>query len=196
MSESMKTKSFSSGFTGIPKITIIGDSGVGKTSILNRLVNNEFKANDISTIGVSHFTKILDGCKFYIWDTAGQERFRSISKIYYEKARAIIVTFDYNDLTHDQITHWVSDIREFSDDVPIYLMGNKYGDFDIFNKKNLTDYDSEISKLFLVNARTGRGIERAFSHIIKDFPKINENQNINTIINFIEPVPKDCCNIS
>jgi small GTP-binding protein len=168
----------------VPKITIIGDSGVGKTSILNRLVHNEFKTNDISTIGVSHFTKILDDCKFYIWDTAGQERFRTISKIYYEKALAIIIAFDYNDEKNDQITHWVSDIREFSDDVPIYLMGNKYGDFEIFNKKNFSVYDSEISKLFLVNARTGRGIERAFSHIIKDFPKINEKQKQNIIINF------------
>ena len=50
--------------------------------------------------------------------------------------------FDFNDES-DQITHWISDIREISKDVPIYLLGNKYGDSDVFHKKDFEKYNSK-----------------------------------------------------
>ena len=82
------------------KILIIGDSTVGKTSILNRFCKNEFSWNYLATIGVDFFSKDIEFTnpnkliRIKIWDTAGQERFKSLSKSYFRNADGIIIVFD------------------------------------------------------------------------------------------------------
>ena len=80
---------------------MIGNSGVGKSCIIKRLVLDEFSQAFTSTIGVdfSNFYIRLDDAKLIrmmIWDTAGQERFRAITKAYYRNSQAIIVVYDVN----------------------------------------------------------------------------------------------------
>ena len=80
------------------KFIIIGSSGVGKTAVLKRLVEDTFTEESQSTIGVEFDSTILSidekKVKLQIWDTAGQERFRSISKAYYRNAVGVILVFD------------------------------------------------------------------------------------------------------
>ena len=77
---------------------MIGDSGVGKSNLLSRFVDNAFNMDSKPTIGVEFATKTMaiDGksIKNQIWDTAGQERFRTITYSFYKQANGVIVTFD------------------------------------------------------------------------------------------------------
>lgn len=83
------------------KLVIIGDSAVGKTNILLRFVNDEYKVSHITTIGVDYKVKILpvDGVniKMQIWDTAGQERFKTITETYYKGSAGIIFVYSVTD---------------------------------------------------------------------------------------------------
>ena len=80
------------------KILILGDSGVGKSSLFLRYTKNEFNADMRSTIGVEFglkFLKIEDfQLKIQIWDTAGMERYRSLTSAYYKGAKGVIIVYD------------------------------------------------------------------------------------------------------
>jgi Ras-related protein Rab-8A len=84
------------------KVIIIGDSGVGKSNILMRFCENEFKTSYVATIGVDFKMKAVnvDGTKLrlQIWDTAGQERYRTITQTYYKGAYGIILTYSIDSL--------------------------------------------------------------------------------------------------
>ena len=83
------------------KVVLLGESGVGKTCIIARFINNTFEENLISTTGASYAGKTMtfdeyDGksIRFEIWDTAGQEKYRSLTKIFYKDATAAILVYD------------------------------------------------------------------------------------------------------
>lgn len=84
------------------KLIIIGDSSVGKTNILLRFCDNEFKPSHVATIGVDFKIKTIQvddkRIKLQIWDTAGQERFKNINQTYYKGAIGIILTYSITDL--------------------------------------------------------------------------------------------------
>lgn len=93
------------------KIILIGDSGVGKTSLLQRFCDNEFSNNFLTTIGIDFKIKTitLNGqpVKLQIWDTAGQERFRTITQAYYRGADGIVMVFDIDDrASFDNMLQW------------------------------------------------------------------------------------------
>lgn len=83
------------------KIVIVGDSGVGKTNILFRFCDNEFKTSYVATIGVDFKNKVLkvgeSKIKMQIWDTAGQERFKNINQTYFKGAMGVILTYSITD---------------------------------------------------------------------------------------------------
>ena len=85
----------------ICKVVLLGESGVGKTSIISRFINNFFAENVISTTGASYAGKTMTfdefggkKIRFEIWDTAGQEQYRSLTKIFYKDAAAAILVYD------------------------------------------------------------------------------------------------------
>lgn len=97
------------------KILLVGDSGVGKSSLLLRFTEDNFSETFISTIGVDFRMRIVEiGGKRYklqIWDTAGQERFRTITGSYYRGAHGILLVYDVNSLpTFEHISTWMSEI--------------------------------------------------------------------------------------
>ena len=83
------------------KLIIIGDSGVGKTNLLMRFCEQDFKSNYVATIGVDFKIKTIQvddkRFKLQIWDTAGQERFKNITQTYYKGAVGIILTYSITD---------------------------------------------------------------------------------------------------
>jgi len=127
----------------LPKVTakciLVGDAGVGKSSILNRILRNDFNPNIFSTIGVEFGATTInmndDSCiKLQIWDAAGQERFRSIVQSYYRNAAVVVLVFDLTDQsTLDSLaTFWIDEITRIrgidrnDGGWPLfYLIGNK-----------------------------------------------------------------------
>ena len=105
------------------KVVLIGESGVGKTCIINRFIQDTFNPSEVPTLSASFVEKTIEfkeydgkAIKFLIWDTAGQERFRSIGKIFYNEAKAAIMVYDItNEKSFEQIKqYWYNQIIEHS----------------------------------------------------------------------------------
>eukprot|EP00029_Vermamoeba_vermiformis_P011761 TRINITY_DN6563_c0_g1_i1.p1 TRINITY_DN6563_c0_g1~~TRINITY_DN6563_c0_g1_i1.p1 ORF type:complete len:201 (-),score=43.65 TRINITY_DN6563_c0_g1_i1:100-702(-) len=114
------------------RILLLGDSGVGKTSLLLRFVDNSFTDAFINNIGGDYREKQVTvgkaSCTLQIWDTAGQERFRQITSSFYRGAHGILVVFDLNNReSFDNLQRgWMKDIHKYSTtSVSIILVGNK-----------------------------------------------------------------------
>ena len=116
----------------IQKILLIGDSGVGKSSIVLRFTENTYNESYISTIGVDFKVKklIIDNnvVKIQLWDTAGQERFKTITFSYYRGSHAVIIVFDITSReSFMNIEAWLEEIYKFCDKkkIKIIIIGNK-----------------------------------------------------------------------
>jgi len=114
------------------KIIVVGNSGVGKTSLLMRLCDDIFSNVYISTIGIDFkiktFTLDNDYVKLQIWDTAGQDRFNTIVSSYYRNINALIVVFDLSNLkSFTDIDTWISNCNKYSDTTNVFtfIIGSK-----------------------------------------------------------------------
>lgn len=114
------------------KTIILGDCGVGKTTMLYKYYNGNFNNENESTVGVNFVSKFVDSDKYkdiiklQIWDTAGQERFRSIIKTYYRNVCACIIAYDITNKTSFQNSmYWINEIRQNNDSAKIIIVGNK-----------------------------------------------------------------------
>ena len=113
------------------RVLMIGDSAVGKTSLVIRFDEDSFSTKFITTIGVDYRDKLVTiedaPIKLQIWDTAGQERFRTITVSYFKGAHGIVLVYDITDRdTFESIRQWVEQIHEYADvHVNILLVGNK-----------------------------------------------------------------------
>ena len=113
------------------KIVVVGASGVGKTAIVQRLIDGTFTEDSQPTVGVAFKSFICpmehDSVKLQIWDTAGQERFRSVSKVYFRKAVGAVLVYDItSDASFEDLQNWLRDIRQLSNpNAFVLLVGNK-----------------------------------------------------------------------
>lgn len=99
------------------KVVLLGDSGVGKTSLTNRFVSDTFQQEMDSTMGATYTSKVISfgprSVKFNIWDTAGQERYRAIAKMYYQDAQAAVLVYDITKPESFQnLKEWLRELRE------------------------------------------------------------------------------------
>jgi small GTP-binding protein len=152
------------------KFIVIGSSGVGKTAILKRLVENTFSSESQSTIGVEFMAASVDvdgvSIKLQIWDTAGQERFRSIAKAYFRSAIGVILVFDLADRrSFDDMNQWLGDVHTLCDpNAVVTLIGNKSD----LEGRTVTAQEAEaFAKLHQLSymetsALNGNNIEEAF----------------------------------
>ncbi|XP_034715746.1 ras-related protein Rab-37-like isoform X1 [Etheostoma cragini] len=116
----------------VHKTILVGDSGVGKTSLLVQFDQGKFIPGSFSaTVGIGFTNKVVTvddvKVKLQIWDTAGQERFRSVTHAYYRDAHALLLLYDITSKTSfDNIRAWLTEIHEYAQsDVVIMLLGNK-----------------------------------------------------------------------
>ena len=154
------------------KILIIGDSGVGKTSMLLRYTDDYFPDTHIATIGVEYKTKIITKGKykinFNIWDTAGQERFKSITKSFFSNATGIIFVYDITKReTFNGVKNWIKDSEEYGKYDRV-VCGNK---IDLEKKREvkfdeLKEYGIKKKMDYLeTSAKTGVKINEAFEKL-------------------------------
>ncbi len=173
------------------KIILIGDSGVGKTSIMKRYTDDVYTGNSPSTIGVDFKIKtiVVDNkkVKLQIWDTAGQERFRAIVSHYYRGAHGIMLVFDM--LNRESFLHlkdWMEEIKK--QDVPkttqIRVLGNKIDSKDEIKVKEdeikdfLETYGISESNFSKVSAQEDLNIENSFITLSKQL--IETHGSLNT----------------
>ena len=180
------------------KILTIGESGVGKTCILRRFVEDKFLKNHLATIGIDFKTKniIVDGVqvKLKIWDTAGQERFRNITNQYYKGADGIILVYDVTDRTSfEKIREWMNQIKQNTteDEIGLVLLGNKCdADLRDVSENDGIELGKELGiQYFESSAMNNINISESFDFLAKqilskkkiDTPtKVSNNKNLNT----------------
>lgn len=118
------------------KIVLLGESSVGKSSLLERLQNNTFNANKSSTIGAAFVSKkvIRDDSSLVnlqIWDTAGQERFHNLTPLYYRNSNIALIVFDLSsEVSFHKAEYWINELQGYIHEehgaaIEIILVGNK-----------------------------------------------------------------------
>ena len=133
-------------FNYIYKIILIGDSGVGKTNITTRFVDDKFMAESRTTIGIdfkaSTFNVNNEEVKAQIWDTGGQERYKCITRSYYQNTSGVIIVFDLTRIdTFNNVKNWIKDIEKNISDInrlEILIVGNKV---DLVNRRQVSSQD-------------------------------------------------------
>ena len=161
----------------IIKILTLGDTMVGKSSIVLRFSEDKFDDNQFATIGIDFKTKYIkmgdSSVKVLIWDTAGQEKFQNIAKQYYKGANGVLLIYDIsNRKSFERIDFWLKELKENNrlDELFICLVGNK---IDLEEKRVIKYEEGEKYALdnnvhFLeVSARSGKGITELFNKVIK-----------------------------
>ena len=187
------------------KILTIGESGVGKTCILRRFVEDKFLKNHLATIGIDFKTKTLNinnqEIKLKIWDTAGQERFRNITTQYYKGADGIVLVYDVTDeASFDKIKDWMDQILSNTnkDEICLILLGNKC---DIEKRSISYEQGKTLANELQVNffetsAQTGQNIKEAFETLTADIMKQKKIGGDNNNIDLKKNKKKkdsDCC---
>jgi len=159
------------------KILMVGDSGVGKSSLLLRFTDDTFSENFISTIGVDFKIRTvnIDGkvVKMQIWDTAGQERFRTITSSYYRGAHGVILVYDVTDqVSFNNARQWLTEIERYAcGNVVKLLVGNKS---DLTTKRVVDfvtgkEFADQFNLPFLeASAKDGNNVGNAFNMLVKD----------------------------
>ena len=175
------------------KIVLIGESGVGKTSIISQFIDQIFQNDQQSTIGGTFSTKTIK-CgngkilKLEIWDTAGQERYRSVTKMFYKDANAAILVYDItNKFSFEELQkYWIEQVKESSPrNIILAIVANKSdlieheqvdeGEARQFAKDNdalfavtSAKQTSTVDSLFLDIAKTYTGTDSALTLEEKD----------------------------
>jgi Ras-related protein Rab-18 len=177
----------SAGLDHVLKILMIGDAGVGKSSILQQFTDGYFSDQQQSTIGVDFKVKMMTvtgaderpkRVKVTIWDTAGQERFRTLTSSYYRGAQGIILVYDVSRRdTFESLNMWLQEVEQFSmgggKDVVKLLVGNKVDQERIVDRKMASEWAREKGMLFMeASAKTKEGISQVFTEVVQ---KVLEN---------------------
>ncbi|KAG1350257.1 hypothetical protein G6F62_003332 [Rhizopus arrhizus] len=173
------------------KLVLLGESAVGKSSIVLRFVDKQYVENREPTIGAAFLNQKCNfkdrSIKFEIWDTAGQERFHSLAPMYYRNSQAAIVVYDITKAaTLDKAKSWVKELqRQASTDIVIALVGNKLDLVEGEDGEPLEDeeHEREVSKedaqayadeagllFFETSAKSAQNVDNVFSSIAQKIP--------------------------
>jgi Ras-related protein Rab-5C len=171
------------------KVVLLGEAGVGKTSIISRYVSNTFSEVLMTTTGASFATKKVDiddehKIKFQIWDTAGQERFRSLAKIFYQNAAVAVLVYDITrrDSFEKLKEFWIKELKENApSDIILALAANKSDIYEqeVVSLKEGKELAQEINAIFKsTSAMLAHGIDELFKLIGEKFinPSLNTNE--------------------
>lgn len=156
------------------KLVFLGDIYVGKTSIINQFMYENFDTNYQATIGIDFLSKTLNindkSMRLQLWDTAGQERFRSLIPNYIRDSSVAVIVFDVtNKQTYTSLDKWIEDVRnERGTSVVVAVVGNK---IDKADERCISREDAEAKAkqygaiYHETSAKTGAGVKELFKEI-------------------------------
>jgi Ras-related protein Rab-1A len=153
------------------KIVVVGDSEVGKTSLVVRFVEGTFSEEYIKTIGVNFFIQDLDisdnKVRFLVWDTAGQERFGPVRQEYFQGAKGAILVYDKaNQESFDHIDFWMEEINRYCSGITIILVGNKADLVEVVTTEQGQQLATKYNLPFLeTSAKTGENTTQLFHEL-------------------------------
>ena len=170
------------------KIIFVGDAGVGKTTIISRVMDNPFNKVYEPSIGVDFMSKIIkyrgQNIKLQIWDTAGQEKYKGLIPSYVRNSSIVFLIYDISVKTSfDNIPKWISFIRSI-ENTTLVLCGNKID----LDKREVTKEEGEALAqkegiaFYETSAKTGDGIKSMFYNTVSDLPVFAENNNKESLI--------------
>ena len=170
------------------KTLVIGDSRVGKTSLLLKYVDKSFPDEHISTIGVEYKEKLItkDGfnIRLQIWDTAGEERFRSITKSIYKNTHGVLFVYDITQKdTFVNVKHWIKDTENIDREIRGVIVGNKIDLPDRVISKIDLDEIGEKYKMPVIetSAKEGTNVNECFELLIDELFKNKTHDQIKEI---------------
>lgn len=158
------------------KIMLLGESQIGKTSLIQRYVKNNFNLSYITTVGIDFQLKQIKmnnkSIKLQIWDTAGQERFKNITKSYFHSSDGFIVGYDITSrLSFTNVSTWLKEINENApEEIQKILIGNKC---DLNEREVTTEEGKKLAeengmKFFETSAKNDINVKETFEAITKD----------------------------
>ena len=155
------------------KLLTIGDSGVGKTCLIQQYSSGEFSPMFITTIGIDYKLKTVEvngePVRLQIWDTAGQERFRTLTASYFKGAHGILMVYDVSDRkSFGSVNTWMNMIQQQTEteQVAIILVGNKCDiDHDVTPEEGKRLAEKYDIPFHLTSAKTNQGVDEAFLSI-------------------------------
>ena len=166
------------------KISFVGDTGVGKTSIITRYSHNKFLLDSPPTVGASnfHFSVSVGDTEIVlnVWDTAGQERFRSLVPLYTRDAKIIVIVFDIGEMqTFDSLDEWYSKLKiDLGLSCEFFLVANKI-DLEqvvpVMEVKNWA-HSKGITHIHFTSAAENRGIDELFLTMAETLSELVKKQ--------------------
>ncbi|XP_073142824.1 ras-related protein Rab7 [Henckelia pumila] len=176
------------------KVIVLGDSGVGKTSLMNQYVHKKFSQQYKATIGADFVTKEFQIDErivtLQIWDTAGQERFQSLGVAFYRGADCCVLVYDVNVMrSFETLDNWHEEFLKQANPAnprtfPFILLGNKIdidgGNSRVVSEKKVKEWCASKGNIpyFETSAKEGLNVEPAFSSIAKTALTIENDQDI------------------
>jgi len=172
------------------KIVLVGDSGVGKSSLMLRFVQDKFVTGTRATVGMDFSTRqlavdtmngtetsLVQQLTVQVWDTAGQEQFRSLAATYYRRAGGIMILYDAQDSnTFKNLDGWLKDVQDNSDDPAVMIVAAKSEGADAVSAAEGEAFAKERGCLFAsLSAQEGTGVVPAFKLLAE---KVLERQEV------------------
>ena len=169
------------------QLLIIGDSCVGKTSLLTRYTTGTFKEEYIATVGIDYYTKnetINDKIiSIKLWDTVGQERYKALTQNFFKNAEGVMVVYDITKVeSFDNLKFWINSIKQNMENkniiIPVIIIGNKVDMEDMreISNENAENFAKENNyKYFETSAKTGEGIDNAVRELVNQV--LNHSNN-------------------
>ena len=168
------------------QLLVIGDTSVGKTSLITRYTNGTFKDEYLATVGLDYYSKeeIINNktINIKIWDTAGQERFKALTQSYFRNAEGVMLAFDVTKSeSYDNLKDWIVSIKKNLEGknifLPLIIVGNKIDmeESREVDKETAEKFATENNyKYFETSAKTGEGVDEAVRNLVNQV--LNNNQ--------------------
>ncbi|KAM3588269.1 uncharacterized protein V6R79_025160 [Siganus canaliculatus] len=184
------------------KVVLVGNSSVGKTSLLRSFCEGRFHPSTTATVGIDYSVKTLtlDNMQvaMQLWDTAGQERYRSITKQFFRKADGVVVMYDVTvEESFKAVKPWLTNVQEAAGEgIPILLLGNKMdmdGERQVpFKEAEQLAYENKVM-FFEVSAYTAKNVIEALTHLARVLMEQEDRVRDTTVVLSAQPIKRKAC---